>query len=246
MNKALVAGVLFLTVSVLSCTQKEIDDLAKAQQCLDQVPSSAPAGASNCLQYVNEYSSQRANILKCSIYLTAGGITTDRVAQAYIASQDNTVSDADKQGLYVSYLALTLPDPAGGYAAAQTASTYCNASGEPGLMFLSTMAVMGSMVNNLIGGSGIDLTDTPANITSAVQTALATCQSTPTSCDPDVIAPAAISAANSYCNTANANSDVCADINQAVTDWGSDNDTLTQGLMCMLAGKTFTPPATCL
>lgn len=243
MKKAWIAGLVLLFVGFTGCTQKEMDDLAKGQQCLDQVSDSNPQSATDCLQYATPYDSQRANVLKCSIYLTAGGITTARVAQAYTASQDNSISSDLKQAMYISFLALNYPDATGGYTLAQTAQSYCEKSGEAGLIFESSMAVIGSLTNKLAGG--LDFTQTPADINTAVQNALDTCQSSPSSCDPNVIAPVAVTAATTYCASATANADVCADVNQAVSSWGNDNNTLTQGLMCLLQGKTFTPPSTC-
>jgi hypothetical protein len=237
-------GLILTALSLLSCTpNKETDDLSVAQQCLDQVPDSNPQAANNCMQYVSQYSDQRANILKCGIYLTAGGITTTRVGQAYTDSQDSSITANQKQAMYIGLLALTLPDAATGYTNAVTGNAFCQASGETGLIFESAMAVIGSKINSLAGG--IDLTASPSAISTAVQTALNTCQTTPASCDPTTIAPIVTSVANSYCASSNANTSVCTDINQAQTSWGSNPATLTQGLMCLLQGKTFTAPSTC-
>jgi hypothetical protein len=237
-------GLLLSAFSLLSCTPNaEMNDLSLAQQCLDQVPTSDPQSATNCMQYVNQYSSQQANVLKCGIYLTAGGITTSRIEQAYSASQNTSITASQQQAMYISFLALTLPDAATGYTNALTASSYCEASGESGLIFESAMAVIGSKINSLAGG--LNLNDTPANISTAVQSALANCQTTPSNCDPTTIAPIVTTAATAYCATSSSNTAVCADVNQAVNTWGSDPNTMTQGLTCILQGKTFTPPSTC-
>src|ERR1700722_19788450 len=79
-----------LLMPLLSCSvSKENDDLSLAQACLDNVSDSNPQAANSCMQYTDGYTDARANTLKCSIMLTAGGLTIDRMAQAYEVTQDS-------------------------------------------------------------------------------------------------------------------------------------------------------------
>ena len=87
---------------------KEKNDLALGQACLDQVPESNPIQALQCMQYADQYSDQQALIEQCSILLTAGGLTTTRITQAYNAAQSQSGSGGNNQGAaYVAYLAFT-------------------------------------------------------------------------------------------------------------------------------------------
>ena len=72
MKRIFISAVVLL--ATFSCKKNsEADDLAKAQQCLDRVQESNPLGADECMNYVQKYSSQQANILKCAILVTSGG-----------------------------------------------------------------------------------------------------------------------------------------------------------------------------
>ena len=232
--------------SVTGCNEQELDDLAKAQDCLDKVNEAVPESASKCLQFTAGHTSQRAQILNCSIYLTAGGLTTTRMSDAYKASKDATITN--KEASYMAYLALNKPDAAGGYTAAQNAQVYCNASRNTGLIFISSLAVMGSWANSIFaagnGGASIDFSN-PSSVESAVTTIINNCQGNPPvgSCDSAVIGAAATQAATVYCGTASADQSVCAQINSAVQTAGGNNDKITQGLMCLLAKKTYDPNA---
>lgn len=235
---AALAGILAST----SCVDKEMDDLSKAQECLNNVSETSPTSATSCLQYTSGYDSLRANILKCSIYITSGGLVTSRLKAAYQASTDASVTN--KEGAYIAYLALDLPDSATGYATAQTALPYCNATGNAGLIFVANIAVMGSWANSLFDtstGNPIDFSD-PSAVDAAIDTVVDSCQTNPpaASCDPEIIGPAAVAIANAYCSSPSADSNVCATINDAVGT-GGDNDKITQGLMCLLSGKSWDP-----
>jgi hypothetical protein len=245
MKTSLLVSLLGLSLLALpACNETETDDLSKAQQCLDQVNESNPTTATDCLQYTAGYTSQQAEILNCSIYMTAGGLVTSRIASAYEASQDSTITN--KNASYMAFLALNLPTAAAGYTAAQNAQTYCNASGDAGLIFISNLSVMGSWLNSVYaganGGSSIDFSN-PAAVDTAVTGIIDGCQANPpaASCDSSVIGPAATTAATAYCATASANASVCSQINTAVTTAGGNNDKITQGLMCLLANKTYDP-----
>src|SRR5580704_7950591 len=89
-------SIIFILAGFLAvaCTNdKEMNDLSLAQNCLDNVSESNPQSALNCLDYTAGYSDQRAQLINCSIYLLAGGITTDRMASAYSISTDPTATN---------------------------------------------------------------------------------------------------------------------------------------------------------
>src|SRR5690348_7347054 len=112
----------------------EADDLSKAQDCLNKVPESDPSQASSCMAFVAEYDSQQADILKCAIEITEGGLTEDKMVSAYNAVQDS--SSSSKDATYMAYLIL---DNAAtdGYTHAMNAYQYCSQSGVTGLIYIS-------------------------------------------------------------------------------------------------------------
>ena len=262
MKTQIMAGLVLLTAILVACTnsnQKEVDAMAKAQQCLDQVSDSDPTTATNCLTYTTPYNSQRAYLMRCSIYLTAGGLVTSRMLSAYNTSQDPSVSSSEKQAVYVGLLAFAYPNNvANAYTAALNAQSVCAQTGDAGFIFVSNMSVIGSLANSVWGSlnsstTGIDFTNlSPSAISTDIQQAVSYCTSNPSSatCDPTNIAAAATAAATvatSYCAGNNSSSiqGFCNSVDQ-INSWGTTNTTtITNGIMCELQGKTFTPPSTC-
>lgn len=237
-------GLIVLGGMVTGCDQKEMDDLSLAQQCLDNVPQSNPIQANGCLQFTAGYSDQQAMLMNCEIELTAGGLTTDRMASAFEITLNAGV--AHNAADYMAYLAFTTynPDVDTAYTQAQTAQNSCNQSGDTGLQFVANLAVVGSLANKFVtGGAGFNLNDTAANIDSAMNTALSHCATTPMpgDCDPNVIAPSIISTASSYCSLPSADQTVCTSVTTAVSQFNTSPATLTQAMMCILQHKTFNP-----
>ena len=114
MRKLMLVALFCICSSLVSCeSADETDDLAKAQECLDAVPQSNPASASECLQYVEKYTSQQASILKCSIYMTSGGLVENKVVSAYKALEDNSIQN--KEAAFMGLLALDVPDVNSGF-----------------------------------------------------------------------------------------------------------------------------------
>ena len=207
-----------------------------------------PIQALSCLQYTNGYSSQQALILQCSIYLTAGGITTARITQAYNAAQAQSGNSNNSAAAYVAYTEFnTYPSAAAGYQAARAAQPVCDQAGSPGMQMLADAAVIASLANSI---SPIDLSGSPQQITTDFQNAVKACTDNPpaASCDAQTVgqlAPAITSAANSYCASGSASEDVCGPINDAQSHYGNDPTQLSQDLLCLLQGKTYTPGSGC-
>lgn len=229
-----------LTLS--ACSQsKESDDLAKAQQCLDEVPQSNPENAESCLQYVSKYDSQQANILKCSIHMTTGGLVENKVLKAYNALKDST--QTNKEAAFMAVLSLDKPNINDGYTRAVTADAYCQASGVSGLKYISGVIVAGSYMNKIIGG--VDITN-PSAIETQVQTMLNKCAPTPPtaidpSCETDIaqLGTTVVTLSDAYCKKADADQSVCTQINGAVASAGGDTTDVGRALFCYLNKKTY-------
>ncbi len=217
-----------------SCNSgEEADDLAKAQQCLDQVPQSDPASASNCLQYVEKYSSQQANILKCSIYMTSGGLMENKVVQAAEAMQDSS-NVTNKEAAYMSILALDVPDANAGYTKAVDGNVFCQASGIAGLQYIGGLVVAGSYMAKTMSLLGITLDIN--NPEAAVSQLIDTCTADLTQCASDLptLGETVLTLAESYCGTEDSDDEICGDINSAVASSGADPSDIGRALFCFM------------
>lgn len=246
LSALLVAGGLAL---LNGCESKETDDMAKAQQCLDNISSTNHASAANCLSYIDQYDSAQANILKCSIKFLAGGLTTDKIISAY--KQLSTGSATNKEMVFMTVLALS---PS---TLATDAQTYCARSEDSGLVYLANLAVMGSMMADTIAtlpGATYDPNDpsyTPPSPTE-ISNLLGACQ--PPSVDVNctskyaTIGAAAATVAAGYCTGDQATSEVCTKVNSAISGANGDSTLIAKQLFCALDNKTYSagPPEGCL
>lgn len=246
------AALILSSAFLISCNQgEESDNLALAQQCLDQVPTNDPGAASSCLQYVEKYTSQQANILKCSIYMTSGGLIESKIVKAYQALKDSSIPEANRTAAYMSILSLDVPDASGGYTKALNADTYCQATGVPGLKFISGVVVSGSWLAKTmtaLAGSAIDFTDTTA-VNNAVNNMLNTnggcadpdAADVPPECAQNLadLGNAVANLSVSYCSNEKADASVCDKINAAKEAAGNNATNVGQALICYLKNKTF-------
>jgi hypothetical protein len=245
LKRSALAALATCFLCAFSCAKQESDDLAKAQECLDNVPQSDPEQAMNCLPYVEKYTSQQADILKCSIYMTSGGLIENKVIAAYNALKDSSI--ANKEAAYMAALSLDLPagDLNAAYTKAVSANEFCAASGVPGLVYISSVIVAGTYMNKTIKdltGSAIDIND-PNGLSTAVSDMLASCTSDPPDpkCTSDLptLGQTTITLASSYCGQADHDDDVCSKINSAVEAAGGSAAGVGQALFCYLKNMTY-------
>jgi len=247
MKRTLSSAVLLSVFALLSCSSAdEQDALAKAQKCLDEVPQSAPATASECLSYIDKYDSQQAKILKCSIYMTSGGLMENKILKAYQVSKDDTITK--KEIAYLSILALDEANYTEGLTKANTGNTFCQESGVAGLKYLGAIIVNGTTIAKSIAafGTTIDENSTPTQINNAVNTMINDCTgATPTAanCPSDAelanMGTAVATLATGYCANEDADEDVCEDVNEALAAAGSNSTYIGQALLCYMNNKTF-------
>lgn len=237
---------------LLSCTgSEEADNLALAQKCLDEVKQSNPTSASKCLSYVKDYDSQQANILKCSIYMTSGGLVEDKIVNAADALEDSSITN--KEAAYMSVLALDMGQTPGDYTAGYTRSVladkYCQLSGVPGLRYISGVIVAGTYMARSIEalGGSIDIND-PASIQTAVNDMITKCTDAagntgdpnyaacfPSDADTAVLGSTVETLAESYCSSAPEDDEVCQHLTSAVDAAGSDPEDIGRALLCYLS-----------
>lgn len=235
MRRALFIAIICTTPFLFSCSNKadEMDDLAKAQKCLNEVPQSDPASASGCLQYVEKYTSQQASILKCSILLTSGGLMENKVIQAAEAMEDSS-GVTNKEAAFMSILSLDVPTISDGYNKAVQGNEYCQASGIPGLAYIGGLVVAGSYMRLTMQTLGItlDINNPEAAVTALVDQ----CTTTPASCaaNIEVLGQTVVTLAESYCDTDSADDEICSDINAAVAASGGDTSDIGRALFCYM------------
>lgn len=227
-----------ISIFLLSgCESDEMDDIAKAQDCLDKAVST---DALNCVHFVAKYDSQKANIIKCSAYFMSGGLTTQKIADAYKELVQN--GGTDKEALFISTLTLeagpydsppTANDPAAALLIAQKADAFCQRTAVKGLIYLSSLSVIGSSLALAVPG-GVGFTTFPPDQTELDNT-LAACEASPSSCNVTGITSAAELIADSYCVGSNADTDVCKKIDTAL----ADPDQAGEALMCLMDNKTW-------
>lgn len=239
--------ILAFTLPLMSCSNnKEDDDLAKAQSCLNQVSQATPEDADNCLQYVEKYDSQKANILKCSIHMTSGGLVENKIVKAAQALQSSS-GLSNKDAVYMSVLCLDNPDVNLGYDKAILADKYCQASGVAGLQYISSIIVAGSLMAKTMDALHVlptDLTDTDAMQTAATNL-LSSCTSNPpdSNCTTNLatLGEAAANLAKGYCSTSKASTDVCSNVDKAMAAAGGDSSKVGQAVYCFMNHQTFDP-----
>ncbi|NCN95612.1 MAG: hypothetical protein GW917_02720 [Bdellovibrionales bacterium] len=231
------SGLFFSALLVLAftgCEDAEVKDMAQAQQCLDAVPASAPQDAENCFAYVSAYDSQQANILKCSIKITSGGLSTQKIAEAYKAADSSTLTN--KEAVYIAYLALDKPNASGGYSLAQQAYPFCVKSQVSGLIFIAGLVQTASMIASVTGAT-FDLNN-PAAAQTAINTALQNCIAG-AGCNMNEVGTTLATLSTVYCASPSSDLGVCTDVNSAITEYGGDTTKTAQAFMCKLQKKTF-------
>lgn len=236
-----------VSASIFSCKgNEEADDLAKAQKCLDDVPQANPELAQNCFSYVEKHNSQQANILKCSILMTAGGLIESKMVKGYQALEDDTIQN--KEMAFMAVLALDKSNYSEGLDKAVKASAFCHRTGLPGLEYISDIIVAGSSAAKTIAALGgtLDIND-PNSIKTEVQNLVDQCTSAtpPAACTADAatMGAAVLTLSNSYCAADDADEGACSQIKEATQAAGSDPAKVAQALYCYMEKppKTYNP-----
>lgn len=241
MNKLIALLIAGLSLILLTaCEDKEMDDLARAQECLNKVGDTNHTAARECFDMVAGHDSQQANMIKCSAKFLEGGLTTAKVVEATKQIQEEGGGDK-KELMFIGFLALTP------LTAAEEAATYCRRSEVAGYIYLGDLAVVASVlreVSSTLPGGDFGDTPTQANL----EAVLDACKVTPlpAACRPEVLAPAVISVANSYCSKPSADEDkVCNQIEATLAEAGDNQEVITQALSCFLNGQTYTVAGGC-
>ncbi len=198
--KVLLAAVL---LSTLACKEESLFD---AQACLNRVDENVQADVLACLNGVQNLNSPEANAIKCSILLTAGGITTARMVNAFKQQDSGSESSMMTDFSFNKY-----PTPTENKTKATEARDICKLSGEKGLIGISSFSSIGTL---LCKGALTCSNASPA----AVNTLLDDC-ATLNNCsqaDKDEIGETVIVMNEVYCSGANTESTECQTLSSAL------------------------------
>lgn len=192
-----------------SCEEKgDVVDIYVAQQCLNQAPETDKPALLKCLDPIAAIDTAEANVVRCSILLTAGGVTSSRLAKA-MADQDsggdssmmtnfsfNTYGSSNKQK-------------------AREAKASCKKSGQKGLMGLGGFANTGTIICN-----GVDTCSTTFNA-GQIDSNMSDCANAANSCtaeDKKEIGQTVIDMNEIYCSGGNSDLDECKTITEALVN----------------------------
>lgn len=236
---------LILAASFLIYGCEDKNQIAQAQTCLDSVSQNSPGDALTCLTYIESDTSQQADIIRCSGWLMAGGLTTTKMVSAYKALSGTTSGGAavtNKEAVFIGTLVLNNPDLTVGYNRALTGDGFCKKSNVSGLMYISGLAVTGTLLAKVGSDIATPFSNPPTE--AEINAAIDDCTSgapTSSACSPATIGTVASTIATAYCAAQSADQSVCATVNDAINAGGGDTAKVGNGLLCLLKKGTYDP-----
>lgn len=212
-NWYFITALLTLSLLAVSCEEEIDNKMNSAQECLDQLPSTATeAQARACSSIIAGIESSQAYVIRCSVEFIAGGITTANIINAVETIQNLPASQQPAQ------LMAALDQGTG--TQAQTTYDACKKSGVPSLEYIAALSLSGTLMIEATGQGD------PSNFLLACQT--------PNTCPDAEIGTVVTSMYGSYCIGDAADSEVCRDISSAISSGGGDPGAVAQALYVLL------------
>ena len=115
----------------VACESDENNLIAQAETCINENAGNENAIGS-CASFLEGLNTPRANTLKCSITLSAAGLSNERITNAITAIDDE--SSMDNEIRFMTLVALNNTD------SADQVPFVCNNTDSPGLEFLANAA----------------------------------------------------------------------------------------------------------
>lgn len=204
---ALVASVALIT----GCENQDEVSLYKAQNCLDEADSGTKAQA--CLDGMASLRGAAADKIRCSGAFIAQGFTGERMVTAFEKNKES--NGASPFVSMISYLVFTETEP----NVSQTLS-WCESGGVKSLKALAAVAQIATTAASLTGNLGNFDPSNPA-IETEMQNAISNLNPN----DPQTqesLGSAAITLYGPYCSESGsyANTDMCNQVSQAITEGG--------------------------
>lgn len=181
--------------------QGDVAAANNAQACFDKADETDQTAVLDCLDYIEGIYSTEAEVVRCSILLTAGGVTSDRMSQA-IADQESNGGDS---AMMTNFSFNKYGSAAENKSKVKEAKDSCKNSGVSGLVGLSSFASTGTL---LCKGAS---TCSNANETQVDQL-LSDCSSASNGCsqeDKEEIGDTAILMNEVYCNNGESDAEEC-------------------------------------
>jgi hypothetical protein len=235
LSQVMLLGTLAGSLTVLSgCETAEDKAISSGQACIDSART--PAAAQVCLNTVASYDSASANLIKCSASYIKQGFTASRFADAFQRLNENPTGGTggqpiDTMGTSLSFLAFSTQTDA------DQTYTYCEKSGVRSLLRLaaaSKTATTMFVLAQSVSGAGCD----PAAIKDKTPAQIAACMSglQSSGTDKTALGSAAIAMQSSYCNAGSSytTTDVCLNLNAAITAGGGNLTTIANALLAQL------------
>lgn len=218
-----------------SCSKKDPDKIAEAQDCLDKASANeAPA----CVEKISGLESEAAYSIRCSAALIYQGLT-DPTRLVDIAKQMQ--SSGGNSTAAIGLLSFSKPDIDTAVTLANQALEDCGKAGSAGRVLLASMASMATAINKAGIGAVVTACDPAAanydsaNCQQAVSNAVC-------SADSSTLGQAAQAAYTQGCQgSAQENSSVCAQYAAALAA-GTTSDEVGAQLKDDLKGSGSCPP----
>jgi hypothetical protein len=184
-----------LGLSALSgCESNEDNAMNLAQNCFNKATTSAEADI--CLNYIAQFNSPKASLLKCGISFFKGGLTTNKIITAFDDYDEAPANQ--KEALLIERLALASNAPA------DAAYAYCNKAESPGMLYVAGLVRMGTYMKTAAGGTG-----DPDDLVDA-------CIAAPSTCATAEMGQMLIDVGDLYCQGSSASQDVCTTLNSSI------------------------------
>jgi hypothetical protein len=225
--------------SLLGCEDEDRATLFAAQRCLDEIKmetggteslatyQSIKAQAEVCLARLGALSGQQAALVRCSAQSLRGGITARRFITAYAAL---AVEGARNEASYMIGLSVnTGSSVTENKSIAGEIFNSCVATEIDALIQMSSLIRLGTILASAGGSSCAPgdagypgcLSDSSTIADMVTNCAVAT---PPPDCDPAAVGETAQLLTSTYCSGANAATEACRKVSDAVTAGGSSSD----------------------
>ncbi len=219
LSLAFLATILAFTSFITGCEEEDLNTLAVGQQCFNNVSDSALyTEAVTCYNMISSLNFPEAYALKCAMQFRIGGITTSTLTGAIDAYE--AASGADKEAVLMDALALNNNTETTKSLQATAANNDCKLSEVPGLVYFSSLILIGTKLDE-IGGA-----DTNAQVDA--------CKAAPSTCATAEVGEAIVAAEAAYCLGDTANETICQELNQAIQTGGSDYQAIAVALMNLI------------
>ncbi len=212
--KKLLTLCLCIAVSfTVACESDENNKIAQAESCINENASNESAIAS-CSSFLKGLTSPRANTLRCSITLSAGGLSNERIVSAIEVMDDASSNENELQ--FMALISLNNTDSANQIPSA------CSNTDSPGIEFVANAARMGTTLAGFLTSIDIEDIDEETVIgTTEVNEIYSGCA--PDSACKELLGQSAESMYDIFCADADlSENEICADVNAAI-DFGAGN-----------------------